>query len=72
MAQLQSATIGSLQLEGETIINIQPYPLDTKQPPKWQFWRKTVTRYNMAIMTSTGRLFVVDPDMLTIVEKDNK
>lgn len=61
-----------LQLpEGEIVVNVQPYRVEGAKPPRWQFWRSEKIKYNLAVLTNTGRFFVIDPDNFTLEEKPN-
>lgn len=57
--------------EGEVIVNVQPYRVETAKPARWQFWRKEKIKYNLAVLTNAHRFFIVDPDNLTFEEKIN-
>jgi hypothetical protein len=57
--------------EGEEIINVQTYRVETKKPRRWQFWAKEHIKFNFMLLTNARRLFIVDPDALTIQEKSN-
>ena len=57
--------------EGEEIINVQTYRVETKKPRKWQFWMKEHIKFNFMLLTNARRLFIVDPDALTVQEKSN-
>ena len=57
--------------EGEEIINVQTYRVETKKPRKWQFWAKEHIKFNFMLLTNARRLFIVDPDALTVQEKSN-
>lgn len=71
--QPRESVLEFLQLpEGESVVNVQPFRVETTKPAKWQFWRKELVKYNLAILTNNGRFFVVDPNNLTIEEKPNE
>lgn len=57
--------------EGEVVVNVQPYRVEGLKPPKWQFWRSEKIKYNLAVLTNSGRFFILDPDNLTLEEKPN-
>lgn len=57
--------------EGEVVVNVQPYRVETSKPAKWQFWRKELIKYNLAVLTNAHRFFILDPDNLTLEEKEN-
>lgn len=57
--------------EGQEIVKVQPYRVETKKPARWQFWRSEKIKYNLAVLTATGRFYIVDPDNLTVEEKNN-
>lgn len=62
-----------LQLpEGEIVVSVQAYRVETKKPRKWQFWAKEHIKYNLAALTNTGRFFIIDPDNFTVEEKENQ
>lgn len=62
-----------LQLpQGELVINSVAYRVEGKKPPRWMFWRSEKIKYNVLVMTNTGRLFNVDPDNFTIDERVNQ
>lgn len=56
---------------GEEIINVQTYRVETKKPRKWQFWSKEHIKFNFMVMTNLQRIYIIDPDNLTLEEKDN-
>lgn len=58
--------------EGEEIISVQTYRVEMKKPRKWQFWVKERIKFNFMLLTNYRRLFIVDPDALTVYEKDNQ
>lgn len=58
--------------EGEEIINIQTYRVETKKPRRWQFWVKERIKFNFMLLTNYRRLFIVDPDAVTVHEKVNQ
>jgi len=61
-----------LQLpEGEVVVNVQPYRVETAKPARWQFWRNEIIKFNIAVLTNSGRFFIIDPDNLTLEEKPN-
>lgn len=61
-----------LQLpQGEVVVNVQPYRVETAKPARWQFWRKETIKFNLAVLTNSGRFFILDPDNLTLEEKPN-
>lgn len=55
--------------EGEVIVNVQSYRVETKKPAKWEFWAKEKVKMNFGVLTSGHRFFIVDPDAVTIEEK---
>lgn len=57
--------------EGEEIINVQTYRVETKKPRKWQFWTKEHIKFNFMVLTNARRVFIIDPDALTVQEKTN-
>lgn len=57
--------------EDEVVVNVQPYRVETAKPARWQFWRKETIKYNLAILTNQHRFFILDPDNITLEEKEN-
>lgn len=57
--------------DNQVAINVQPYRVEGLKPPKWQFWRSEKIKYNLGVLTDQGRFYVIDPDNLTLEEKDN-
>ena len=58
-------------IEGETIANVIAYRVEYRKIPKWQFWRTEKVKVNLAVLTTNGRFYIVDPDNLTVNEKPN-
>ena len=58
--------------EGEEIVNVQTYRVETKVPRKWRFWTKEVIKFNFGVLTNANRFFIIDPDNLTVQEKPNE
>lgn len=54
------------------VVQVVSYRVESKKYPKWKFWRNEVVKYNIAALQEDGRLFVIDPDNFTIIEKNNK
>lgn len=57
---------------GEDIVNIQTYRVETKVPRRWRFWTKEHIKYNLAVLTNQHRFFIVDPDAMTVEERNNQ
>lgn len=57
--------------EGEEIVNVQTYRVETNVPRKWRFWTKEKIKFNFGVLTNSNRFFIIDPDELTITEKPN-
>lgn len=58
--------------EGEEIINIQTYRVETKKPRKWMFWQRQKIKFNFMALTNYRRVYIIDPDALTVHEKANQ
>lgn len=58
-----------LPFDVSTVVNVTIYRVEGLKPPRWQFWRSEKIKMNLMVLTSTGRLYIVDPDNLTIYEK---
>lgn len=58
-------------LDGEQVRSTQLYRVDTKIPRKWQFWLRERVKFNIAVMTTYSRFFIIDPDNITVREKPN-
>lgn len=83
MSEPQIATDGAVQpraplhldlsflREGEEITLVNMYRVETKKPRKWQFWVKEHIKFNFMLLTNARRVFILDPDALTIQEKPN-
>lgn len=54
-----------------SVLYVTPYRVEGKRYPKWKFWRNEKIKYNLAVLVEGGRLFIVDPDALTVWEKNN-
>lgn len=54
-----------------TVVSTTAYRVEYRKIPKWQFWRTEKVKVNLAVLTDTGRFFIVDPDNLTVEEKPN-
>lgn len=54
------------------VLYVTPYRVEGKRYPKWKFWRNEKIKYNLAVLVEGGRLFIVDPDALTVEEKANQ
>ena len=55
--------------EGEVVVNIQPYRVESQKPRKWEFWKKETIKMKFGVLTSAHRFFIVDPDAVTVEEK---
>lgn len=58
--------------EGEAVVNVQAYRVETKVPRKWRFWTKEIIKFNFGVLTNANRFFIIDPDNLTVQEKPNE
>lgn len=58
--------------DGEVVVNVQPYRVESVRYPRWKFWRNEKIKYNLAVLTTRGRFFIIDPDALTVEEKANQ
>lgn len=54
-----------------TVVSVTAYRVQYRKIPRWQFWRTEKVKVNLAVLTDTGRFFIVDPDNLTLEEKPN-
>jgi hypothetical protein len=57
--------------DNPTVVSVTAYRVEYRKIPKWQFWRTEKVKVNLAVLTDTGRFFIVDPDNLTVEEKPN-
>lgn len=53
------------------VVSVTAFRVQYRKIPKWQFWRTEKVKVNLAVLTDTGRFFIVDPDNLTVEEKPN-
>jgi hypothetical protein len=57
--------------DGQKVYQVISFPVEHKKYPKWKFWRNQKVKYKFGILTDQARFYIVDPDNLTIEERQN-
>lgn len=61
---------GFIQLpDNQKITYMTTYAPERITYPKWQFWRKTVTKYYLMVATDRNKLYTIDPDVPSVTEE---
>ena len=55
----------------QKVVHVTAYRVEYKKIPKWQFWRTEKVKTNLAVLTDSGRFYIIDPDNITVEEKEN-